>query len=72
MAKKAIRPFDPKRPSGEDVKFLAGHGSTITSNDMERAYLLDERRDKARIEVIGQLNRQTLRDLGACFVVKKT
>jgi hypothetical protein len=67
MAKQS-KPFDPRRPNDGDVKFGAGRGSTITETNIVAAVVLEDRHQKRRIERIGELNRQTLKDLGAKIV----
>lgn len=49
----------------EAGKSSAGRSSTITDDDMRSAYLDDDRRQKRRINRIGAINRNTLRELGA-------
>jgi hypothetical protein len=67
---KQTKPFDPRRPNGEDVKVGANAASTITSSDMQKAYVYEDRRARRRINEIGRINRQTLRELGAQIVAR--
>ena len=42
--------------------------SSITARNMNEAYVLSNRRQRRRIEAFGQVNRETLRKLGARIV----